>query len=102
MTEIDWRQKFNDSMKHAANLRAELDEYKAKYREAAELWDALELRDNQHVASATLLAKVQDFENNTVAISTAATDGCDWIDQIGLINTTMIMIQQTRICRDDD
>lgn len=78
-------------------LKAKLD----RYREAIELWDALELLENQQVASATLMAKVQDFENNTIAISTSATEGCDWIDQIGLINTAMILISQTRIVRDD-
>lgn len=87
------------------SLEKELDELRAwrlRYTEAAELWDALELRDNQQVASATLLAKVQDYENNMVAISTAATDGCDWIDQIGLINTALVIINQTQITKDDD
>lgn len=83
-------------------IAQEFEAFKQRYREAIELWDALELRENQQVSSATLLAKLTDFERNTIAISTAATDGCDWIDQIGLINTALIMINQVRISKDED
>lgn len=91
-----------DAARRFAHRVVELEAKLSRYREAIELWDALDLRENQQVVSATLLAKLQDFENNTVAISTAVTDGCDWIEQIGLINTAMIIVNQTNITRDDD
>lgn len=59
---------------------------KTKYREAIELWDALNMKDNQHIDKAILIAKVVDFEKNDGPMITASvTDGVDWVDEWGLI-----------------
>jgi hypothetical protein len=92
----------NELRKQLARAEAEL----VQYREARELWDALELKANQHVVHAQLLAKVKDFETGHVSVSMSNSDGMDWMDQVALIHTASIINQQTYIeqgdGRDDD
>lgn len=71
-------------------LRAELD----KYREAHELWDALELSNGEQVSEATLIAKVTDFDSGVTAITMSVTDGCDWVTQIGLYQWALTATQR--------
>lgn len=90
-----------DTVRRFAGMIQDLESWKAKYREAAELWDALELRDNDQVTDATLIAKIQDFDAGYVNISTASSDGCDWITQLGLFEAWRGICIETRIERRD-
>lgn len=53
--------------------------------EAEALWQALELEDGDQVVEAILVAKVANFTSGGTAVSIGATDGMDWIGQLGLI-----------------
>jgi|SRR6187549_1447192 len=67
---------------------AELKAWQSKYKEAAELWDALEAKDSQQVTEAILIAKIVDFEQSGpegTVVSASYTDGCDWVNQLGLM-----------------
>lgn len=91
-----------DTVRRFAAKIVELEAWQAKYREAAELWEALELRDNDQVTDATLIAKIQDFDTGYVNVSTSSSDGCDWITQLGLFEAWRGMCIETRIERRDD
>lgn len=69
--------------------------------EAEDLWVALDLRENQQVLEAVLIAKVSDFDTGITSISMSNTDGVDWIDQVGLIGAAKIIISQAPIEKDD-
>jgi hypothetical protein len=84
------------------NELAELRAWKVKYREAAEMWDSLELRDNDQVTDAVMIAKVSDFESGSVTTITGTTDGTDWVTQLGLFEAWKGMNIETRIERRDD
>lgn len=57
-----------------------------EYREAVDLWKALQIGKNQHVDKALLIAKVVDFDKGGGPLITASvTDGVDWVDEWGLI-----------------
>jgi hypothetical protein len=77
-----------DTVRRFALQIQELEAWKAKYREAAELWEALEAKDSQQVTEAMLIAKLVDFEETGPAgtvVSASHTDGCDWVNQLGLV-----------------
>lgn len=77
-----------DTVRRFAQQIGELEQWKAKYREAAELWDALEIKNNQQVDKALIIAKLVDFSRpGPPLISSATTDGCDWVDEWGLISS---------------
>lgn len=81
---------------------SDMEDWKRKYQEAADLWDGLEIQDNQHVISGVLLAKIRDFERDVVILSMANTNGCDWIDQMGIMETAKLICIQTPITQGDD
>ena len=81
---------------------AALESWQARYKEAADIWDGLELRDNDQVTSAALIAKVSDFESGLVTVITAVSDGTDWVEQLGLFEAWKGMNIETRIERRDD
>jgi len=86
------------------SIEAELDElraWKARYAEAADLWKGLDLEPNDQVTSATMIAKISDFESGTVNVGTAASDGTDWVEQLGLFEAWRGMCIETRIERRD-
>lgn len=70
--------------------------------QADDLWAALELATNDQVTEAVLIAKVADFENGGTSLALSATDGVDWITQLGMIHGALnIMGQQDLRPRDD-
>jgi hypothetical protein len=77
--------------KEVAEQKHELEElraWKVKNMEAAELWGALQIGNNQHVDKALLIAKVVDFgKGGGPMITASVTDGCDWVDEWGLISS---------------
>lgn len=91
-----------DTVRRFALEIHDLEAWKRKYTEAAELWDALELKGNQQVKDAVLIGKIVDFERNIVSITMSVTDGVDWMDQIGIIETAKIMCAQAPLESDDD
>lgn len=79
-----------DALRRIAGKCMELEEWKRRYAEASELWDALEAEEGQMVVSAVLIGKLMKLEGNeedkipTVSIS--ATDDVDWMTQLGIID----------------
>lgn len=61
--------------------------------EADELWKALELRDGDQVVDAILVAKVADFEHGGTGLSIAATDGVDWVTQLGILRGATLLTE---------
>lgn len=70
--------------------------------QAEELWEALDLRDNDQVTDAVLIAKVADFEDGATALVIAATDGVDWVTQLGMIHGALNIMGQQQLSRRDD
>jgi hypothetical protein len=66
------------------------------------MWDALELEDNQQASQVIMVAKIADFDTGFVNVGMSCSDGVDWIDQVGLIETAKIMSYQKRIIRDGE
>jgi hypothetical protein len=101
----DWRGAYNRLAAQAAELRQQRDEKDALlagHSEAIELWDALELGENDQVTGSVLIVKVADFAKGTVNIASSAGDGTDWIDQLGLFEAWRTMNFQTPILGNDD
>lgn len=90
-----------DALRRIAGKCMELEQWKAKYREAAELWEALELTNNQQVIGGVLLAKVKDFDDGVVSMSMSNTDDVDWVDQIGIMRVCTLIMENSPIERDD-
>lgn len=70
----------------------ELREWKRRYTEAAELWDALDPGEGQHVVSAVLVGKLVKVDGETAedrapTISISSTDDVDWMDQMGILDS---------------
>jgi hypothetical protein len=86
-----------DMVRRFAFQIQELEAWRAKYREAAELWDALELKNNQHVVGAILIAKGKDFVTGNVVMTTARTDDVDWVDKIGMTRVALQMFESEEI-----
>lgn len=64
--------------------------------EAEDLWNALELREGDTVVEALLIAKVVNFEKGGPPnISTSSTDGLDWIQRAGLVETARDLFKST-------
>ncbi len=91
-----------DTVRRFALQIQELEAWKAKYREAADLWDGLEMRDNDQATDVAIIAKIQDFETGHVNVVAATTDGCDWVTQLGLFEAWRGICIETRIERRDD
>lgn len=91
-----------DTVRRFAQQINELLEWQAKYRDAADLWDGLELSDNDQVVSATLIAKIQDFQSGHTNVGTSASNGTDWVEQLGLFQAWKGLCVETRIERRDD
>lgn len=72
-------------------LRIQLDKAESKlkqYREAIELWDALNIKPGYYVDKAILIAKLINFEKSGMVVITASvTDGVDWVDEWGLVSS---------------
>lgn len=81
-----------DTARRFAGQIQELEAWKAKYSEAAELWDALDPAEGQRIVSAVLIGKMVSFEGDTredraPTISISATDDVDWMDQMGIVDS---------------
>jgi hypothetical protein len=98
----DYIERPEDTVRRFAKKIVELEAWQARYREAADLWDGLRLRDNDQVVSATMIAKISDFESGSVNVGTSCSDGTDWIEQLGLFEAWKGMCVETRIERRDD
>lgn len=79
-----------DTVRRFAQKIEELLAWQSKYREAAELWEALDVSDGQMVASAVLIGKLMKMEGTdeerAPTVSIAATDDVDWMNQLGIID----------------
>lgn len=91
-----------DTIRRLAAECQELLAWKTRYAEAADLWDGLDLHPNDQVTAATLIAKISDFDTGFVNVATAASDGTDWVEQLGLFAAWKGMCIETRIERRDD
>lgn len=94
-----------DTVRRFAAQIQELLAWQAKYREAAELWEALNVGNNQHVDKALLIAKVIDFEKGGgPSITASVTDGVDWVDEWGLIASWQAISNSSKeyITEEDD
>lgn len=67
-----------------------------------ELWAALQLQKNDQVTDAVLLARISNFEDGTTSISTGATDGCDWVTQLGIMHAGLLVITQAPLQKRDE
>lgn len=92
----------NETIEALRKEIAELRDWKRKYTEAAELWDALELRQGQQVKDAMMIGKIVDFEKGITSISLSNTDGMDWVDQLGLLEAARLASTQSPLEPDDD
>lgn len=61
----------------------------------------LDLEDGDLVASAVLLAKVVD-ENGNVSVGIGPSDGCSWLEQLGLVSAADSLVRQGFERRDDN
>jgi len=91
-----------DTVRRFAARIGELEAWQTRYKEAAELWDALELKKNDQVTDALLIARVADFEKGGTALSMSTTDGVDWIIQLGMIHAAEMVMQADDPQRSDD
>lgn len=62
--------------------------------EIADQFRALELREHDVVVEAVLVAKVKDFETGSSGISMSATDGVEWVCQLGMLRAAEIITAQ--------
>ena len=98
----DGTERPEDTVRRLAMELQELEAWKRAYQPAAELWDSLELERNDQVTEAVLVAKISDFDKGGTAISMGATEGCDWITQLGVLHAAIqIMNNETPERRDD-
>jgi hypothetical protein len=81
---------------------AALEAWRAKYAEAADLWDGLELRENDQVAAVAIIAKVQDFETGYMNVCSATSDNTDWVTQLGLMEAWRGMCIEARLEKRDE
>lgn len=65
--------------------------------EADQLWNALQLQNNEQVIGAVLVAKVKNFDTGTTIISTAVTDDVDWVDQVGIMRAGTLIVERAPI-----
>lgn len=91
-----------DTVRRFAQQIGELLSWQQKYREAAELWDALDIENDDQVLEAVLIAKLGNFEKGRVEISISASDSIDWIGQLGLLEAARVMSYQKPIIGSDD
>lgn len=86
----DFTERPEEALRRVAKECLELQEWKRKYQEAAQLWDALEPEEGQQVMSAVLVGKLVKFDESDQShfpfVSIAATDGVDWMDQMGILD----------------
>lgn len=74
-----------------------------KYKEAIELWDNLDLEENQFVAEVLVIAKVIQIEaDKTLPILAIATNDLDWIQQHGLVSAYQQVVASEPPNRADD
>lgn len=79
----------------ARRMAGELIQLQQKYKEAMELWDALELEPGDIVLDAVLVARSQNVDREGTCISLAATDGVDFSRQLGMLHEGIIIMQHT-------
>lgn len=54
----------------------------------------IELEDNQQLTEVLVLGKGTDFATNETALVLAASPGCDWIAQRGLLSAAQFVVDQ--------
>jgi hypothetical protein len=84
----------------------ELDNIKAiqrpEHSDARELWDALQPGPNDQIVDAVLIGKMVDFERGITSLSIAATDGVDWVGQLGMLHGALKIMNQSPLEPRDD
>jgi hypothetical protein len=86
----DLTERPEDTVRRFAQEIDELKSWQQCYREAAALWDVLDLQDGDSVECALLIGKVVNFEKGgPPQISLAVTDGVDWINETGLLHAAL-------------
>lgn len=91
-----------DALRRIAGKCVELEQWQHKYAEAAKLWDDLELKDNDQVTEALILAKIVDFNEGGTGLGIGCTEGLDWIGQLGLLSAAERMVAKDLDRRDDE
>ena len=56
-----------------------------------ELITALQLNRHDFVIEAVLVARVKDMDSGAVGISISATDGTDWVTQLGILRVAELI-----------
>lgn len=98
----DGTESTEDALRRIAGKCVELEAWQQKYREAAELWDALNLSENGQVTHAVLIVKEIDFDTGITRISTCASDGTDWVDQLGMYEACKLISAEKGMDDDGD
>lgn len=91
-----------DTIRRFAGEIQQLQAWKAKYAPVADLYDAVDLGPNDQVTDLVLFAKVADFEEGGTAIAMTATDGCDWITQLGMVHGGLRVLTQGELHKKGD
>jgi hypothetical protein len=73
-----------------------------QYSEAQELWDAIEPGPKDQIVEAVIVAKLVDFERGITSISMSATDGVDWVGQLGMLHGALKIMNQSPLERKDE
>lgn len=75
-----------DAARRFATQAQEATEKLARYTQAIELWDNLNLESEQHVTEALLICKVLDLAPEaTSPLLNIASNDLDWIQEAGLV-----------------
>jgi hypothetical protein len=61
--------------------------------EADKLWESLEVQDGDQVVDAVLVGKLANFTEGGTEISISATDGVDWVTQLGMLRGAVLMVE---------
>ncbi len=52
----------------------------------------LDLDEHQHISDAVVLARLGDATDGSTALVIGASEGCDWIAQLGLLSAARIVV----------
>lgn len=74
-----------------------------EHHDAQELWDALHLHSpGDQIVDAVIVGKIVDFEQGITSLSIAATDGVDWVGQLGMLHGALKIMDQAPLEPRDD
>jgi hypothetical protein len=73
-----------------------------EHHDAQELWDALEPAPGDQIVEAVIVGKMVDFERGITSLSIAATDGVDWVGQLGMLHGALKIMNQSPLEPRDD